>query len=70
MKVIMTVEGMTCNHCKMRVEKALQGLEGVQAVEVDLATKAVSVETQAQIDPSVLKEVVEDAGYDVIHVKK
>lgn len=70
MKVIMTVEGMTCNHCKMRVEKALQGLEGVQAVEVDLATKAVSVETQAEMDSSVLKETVEDAGYDVTHIKK
>ena len=30
------VRGMTCGHCKISVEGALKGLEGVSAAEVDL----------------------------------
>lgn len=29
------VRGMTCGHCKMSVEGALKGLDGVSAVEVE-----------------------------------
>ncbi len=37
------VEGMTCNHCKMRIKKALQVVGGVEGVQVDLASNAVVV---------------------------
>ena len=30
------VQGMTCNHCVMRVAKALKSLPGVQDAQVDL----------------------------------
>ncbi len=30
------ISGMSCNHCKASVEKAISGIEGVTAVEVDL----------------------------------
>ncbi len=41
------VQGMNCNHCRMSAEKALQGVEGVTAVSVDLATKEARVEGTA-----------------------
>lgn len=64
--VIVNVEGMSCNHCKMSVEKALKTLDGVQEAVVDLGAKTVSVD----FDPAVvngdgLKKVISDAGYDV-----
>ena len=36
MKKIMTVNGMSCNHCKMSVEKALGAVAGVESAVVDL----------------------------------
>lgn len=63
------IEGMTCNHCKMRVENALSGLEGVTAVTVDLAAKKAVVELSQAVEESVLTEIIDDAGYDVTLIK-
>ncbi len=38
-----SVEGMTCNHCRMTVEKNISGMEGVEEVEVDLPTGHVKI---------------------------
>lgn len=55
------VEGMTCNHCKMSVEKALQGVSGVEGVQVDLAAKAVVI--SGAVDRAQLVKAVVEAGY-------
>jgi len=60
------VTGMTCGHCKMSVEGALEQLEGVSKVEVNLNTGEVEVtydESKVSLDK--MKEAVEDQGYDV-----
>lgn len=38
---------MNCNHCRTNAEKALQAVEGVTAVSVDLATKEARIEGTA-----------------------
>lgn len=63
-QTILKVEGMTCNHCKMRVEKALQGLSQVESVKVDLIGKEVAVTGAAE--RSSLVKAVEEAGYSVV----
>lgn len=63
-KTILKVDGMTCNHCKMRVEKAISGVNGVEHVEVDLAAKEVVV--TGEVEQSKLAQVIVDAGYTVI----
>ena len=60
------VEGMSCNHCKMAVEKALKDLPGVSGVEVDLAGGSVAV----TYDPGVISrknisQAIDQAGYRV-----
>ncbi|HZK85058.1 MAG TPA: heavy-metal-associated domain-containing protein [Desulfosporosinus sp.] len=55
------VEGMTCNHCKMRVEKALQGVSGVEGVQVDFAGNTAFVSGAA--DRAQLIKAVVEAGY-------
>lgn len=65
----LVIEGMSCNHCKMRVENALKGVEGVSNAVVDLADKSAIVTLNADVDAAVLKESVEDAGYDVVSVQ-
>ena len=58
------VEGMSCNHCKMAVEKAVLNVEGVTEVSVDLASKR--VEIQGEADRRLVKTAIEAAGYQVV----
>jgi len=61
------VEGMTCNHCKMAVEGALNKLSGVQQAEVDLAGKKVTVSyNDSEVSFEQMKEAIEKQGYDVV----
>ena len=62
-KTVLKVEGMMCEHCKARVEKALQAVPGVQTVSVDLAAKTAAVTGCA--DVGALVKAVTDAGYSV-----
>ncbi|SDI20248.1 CopZ family metallochaperone [Desulfosporosinus hippei] len=63
-QTILRVEGMTCNHCKMRAEKALQAVSGVESVKVDLAAKEAVVTGEAKRE-NLVKAIV-DAGYTVV----
>ena len=59
--IVLTVEGMMCEHCKARVEKALSAVSGVRKVTVDLAAKTATVRGTASADA--LIAAVTDAGY-------
>jgi len=60
----MKVEGMTCNHCKMHVEKAASSVEGVLSAEVNLDKKELSMQIEEGKDPlEAVKEAVKEAGY-------
>lgn len=66
-KVVFEVEGMSCNHCKMTVEKALKAVKGVAGAEVNLTKKTASVsfdETACSLPD--MKAAIENAGYDVV----
>ena len=38
-KAVVAIEGMSCGHCVMRVEKGVAALPGVKSAKVDLAKK-------------------------------
>lgn len=59
---VYTVEGMHCNHCKAAVEKAVGGLKGVTAAEVNLGAKTVTVSGTA--DAEAVRKAVEQAGFE------
>ena len=65
-KVTLTVEGMTCDHCVMKVRKALAGVEGVKKVlKVDRESNqaVVSVAAGGAVSKEALAQAVADAGY-------
>ncbi|MFA6763776.1 MAG: heavy metal translocating P-type ATPase [Sphaerochaetaceae bacterium] len=62
------IEKMTCQHCSMRVKKALDSLPGVQST-VDLATKIARIKTDKPVTDAQLKDAVEQAGYDVVSIR-
>jgi len=60
------VDGMSCDHCKAAVEKAVRPLQGILSAEVDLQTHLLKVEyDEAKISQAKIKKTVEDLGYDV-----
>ena len=56
------VTGMSCAACSARVEKAVNGVEGVTACSVSLLTNSMGVEGSA--DASAIIKAVQEAGYD------
>lgn len=66
MEKILKVDGMTCGHCKARVEKVVSAIDGVDSVDVDLASKNVTVKMSKDISEQTLSDVIVDAGYEVI----
>lgn len=66
MKKTIRIEGMHCSHCSSRVEKALAGL-GL-TVSVDLKGGCAEVSADTLPSDSVLRETVEDLGFDVVSI--
>ncbi|MDI6913528.1 MAG: heavy metal-associated domain-containing protein [Desulfitobacteriaceae bacterium] len=62
-KTVLRIEGMTCMHCKMSVEKALKNVEGVESASVDLLRKEAII--TGSVARNILIKAVEDAGYSV-----
>jgi copper chaperone len=65
-KATLKIQGMTCNHCVMRVAKALKGTAGVQDAQVDLQKgEAVVTYDDSKVTPEKLSFAVVEAGYKV-----
>ena len=66
-KETLKIQGMTCNHCVMRVAKALRAVAGVQDAQVDL-NKAEAVVTfdEGKVTKDKLGFAVVEAGYKVV----
>lgn len=58
------IQGMTCNHCAMRVARALKAVPGVQDTEVDLQkAEAVVTYDDTKVSMEKLSSAVVEAGY-------
>ncbi len=61
-----TVTGMTCGHCVASVTEEVSEVAGVTDVQVDLASGAVTVTSDAPVDDAAVRAAVEGAGYQVV----
>ena len=68
MKKVIAVNGMSCNHCKAAVAKALSSLDGVSSASVNLAKKSAVVELNREVPDQVLLDAVKNAGYQPVSV--
>jgi len=64
-KITLQVEGMSCNHCKMSVEKAVKELGGEASVNLAEKTVTVSYDSAKTNLDDIITEL-EDLGYDVV----
>lgn len=66
-KRTLLIEGMTCIHCKERVESRLNELAGVSA-RVKLKEKTAYVSMDREVSDERLRRAVENAGYRVLEI--
>ncbi|MFH2012013.1 MAG: cation transporter [Pseudomonadota bacterium] len=59
------VKGMSCNHCVMAVTKALNEIEGVKNVKVDLDKGVASYDEVKPVSIDTVREHVGRFGYEV-----
>lgn len=62
------VEGMTCGNCVKHVSEAIEGLDGVLDVSVELRkgeASPVTVVSHEALDEQAVRAAVDEAGYTV-----
>ncbi|MCE1194925.1 heavy-metal-associated domain-containing protein [bacterium] len=67
MRKLLKIEGMSCGHCVMHVQSALEDVPGVTSAKVDLMERSAMVEGEALSDQA-LRAAVADAGYKVVSI--
>jgi copper chaperone CopZ len=64
--VLLTIHGMSCDHCARSIERKLAATPGVTKASVDLEATRATVEYDADlVKPAVLANAVRDLGYEV-----
>ncbi len=58
------IDGMTCEHCRKRVERQLRDLEGVRNVLVDLDA-GTALLSGVGLPPDRIIDAIKQAGYEV-----
>ncbi len=59
------VKGMSCQHCVKSVKKALEEINGISNVAIDLATGEVTFEEAQPVDGDLIREKIQKAGYEL-----
>ncbi|MCO5195627.1 MAG: heavy-metal-associated domain-containing protein [Anaerolineae bacterium] len=65
MKTLLRSQDLSCPSCVAKIEKALQGLEGVRAAKVHFNTGRIEVDHDPALTPAAeLVEKVRETGYE------
>ena len=68
MKKKINIEGMSCEHCVKHVTNALNDLDQVTNVTVDLKGNSATIELTDNVSDGEIKHVLDEAGYDLVSV--
>ena len=60
------VNGMMCGGCENRVKNAIKNIEGVENVTAAHNTGKVIVISNNEVSEEIIKETLEDIGYEVV----
>ncbi|QPC47434.1 copper chaperone CopZ [Mangrovibacillus cuniculi] len=64
---VLSVKGMSCGHCVKAVETSVGKLDGIETVSVNLEDAKVEVAfDESKVHLEVIKETIEEQGYDVL----
>ena len=68
MKKLVNIEGMCCDHCAKRVEKALGAVQNVISADVKFKKNLAVIRSREEVSDEQIKRIVEDAGYKVTSI--
>ncbi|ACV29015.1 Copper-exporting P-type ATPase A [Anaerococcus prevotii] len=63
-KMIVKVDGMSCQNCAKHVTEALEAVAGIKQVNVDLENKEANVEFFGSVDENEISKAISEAGYE------
>jgi copper ion binding protein len=64
MKMQLTIGGMSCEHCVRAVTQAIEKVDGVKSVKVNLKKGKADIKSE-NVNIEAVKKAVADAGYTV-----
>lgn len=69
-KIEIKISGMSCTGCENRVENILKNIENIESVNANYNTGIVEIKTNniKDIDIDIIKEALENLGYDILEV--
>jgi copper chaperone CopZ len=59
------IKGMHCEACRTAVIRAIQNIDGVQNIHVDLQTSQATVTSNRKVESKTIVKTVQSAGFDV-----
>ena len=62
--IAINIDGMSCQHCVMRVKKALEGLAGISNLSVEVGSARMSFD-ESKIQQADIENVIVKAGYKI-----
>lgn len=62
-KTIIKVEGMSCNHCVAKVTKALESLDDIRKVKVNLKNNSVTILSDKELNIKAVEDTINSLGY-------
>ncbi len=63
-EITVNIDGMSCNHCTMRVKKAIDGISGVNSSNVEVGKAVVHVD-DTKVKREDIENIINKAGYKV-----
>ena len=63
---IIKIKGMSCNHCVMATTRALNEVDGISNVRVDLEKGEAAFDEASPVDVNMVKEKIKKAGFEVV----
>lgn len=59
------IKGMSCQHCVKAVKKALEEIEGISNVIVDLSKGEATFEEMRPVDADLMRAKIKKAGFEL-----
>ena len=66
-KKVIKIKGMSCRNCAIRIENAFNKMDGIWA-KVNLSKNSADILMKKEVDESILKKTVSEAGYIVTDI--
>lgn len=64
-EIVLKVKGMACGGCENRIQNAIKNMEGIEEIVANHKEGRVTI-TAKEIDINVIKEKIEDLGFNVL----